>query len=413
MQDRNKPLILFVAEAITLAHFARIVALAKALDPSLYNIVVASDPRYLGLEASFNFTYYPIYTIPATEFAQAISQGKPLYNFKTLIRYVEDDLALLDEIKPDLVVGDFRLSLAVSAPLRKVPYAAVVNAYWSPFADIINYPIPDLTMTRILGSYLAQKLFNIVRPIAFALHAKPFNQVRQRFGLPPLGTDLRQIYTWGNYTLYADSPDVVSISNLPYHHYYLGPILWSAQTPLPVWWNNLPEAKPVVFLTLGSSGQAELLPMVLAALSRLSVSVIVATAGKIALADVPANAYIADYLPMNIVTQRAQLLISNGGSLTTYQALVSGVPIIGLCSNMDQLLNMGAVERLGAGLVLRAAKVTFPDLLAAVAVMLNKPSYKQAAGRLSQLLREVDARKSFQDIVGGILSERNESGSYR
>ena len=167
----RKPVILLVAEAVTLAHFGRIATLAKALASSAYEIAVASDPRYIGLEPSLERAFHPIRSIPSAEFARALAQGKPLYSVETLTRYVEDDLTLLDKLKPDLVIGDFRLSLAVSAPLREIPYAAVVNAYWSPFAST-HYPVPDLPMTRIVGVRLAQKLFDTVRPIAFARHAR-------------------------------------------------------------------------------------------------------------------------------------------------------------------------------------------------------------------------------------------------
>jgi UDP:flavonoid glycosyltransferase YjiC (YdhE family) len=125
---------------------------------------------------------------------------------------------------------------------------------------------------------------------------------------------------------------MVPTHDLPRNHRYLGPVLWSTKTPLPEWWDKLAEDKPVVFLSLGSSGRADLLPMVLGALSLLPVSVVVATAGKAALAEVPANVRIADYLPVDIASRRAQLVMSNGGSLTTYQALASGVPVIGICS---------------------------------------------------------------------------------
>lgn len=412
MQIRSKPVILLVAEAVTLAHFARIMTLAKALDPAVYEVVVASDPRYMNLESPLGCTFHPIYSISSVEFVQALSKGKPVYNVATLTQYVEDDRALLGNIKPDLVVGDFRLSLAVSAPLCKVPYAAIVNAYWSPFADI-RYPVPDLPITRILGIRLAQKIFNIVRPIAFALHARPLNQLRRRFGLPPLGTDLRNTYTWGDFTLYADIPEVVPTRNLPDSHYYLGQVLWSAHAPLPEWWNCLPDDKPVIFLTLGSSGQAEFIPKVLTALSQLPVTVIAATAGKIELTDVPNNAYIADYLPANIATRRAQLVISNGGSLSTYQALSSGVPVIGLCSNMDQLLNMEALERLGVGLILRAARASSDDVIEAVGAMLDEPSYAQAASRLSHTLLHADSGSRFRNIVKEILYKEKKGNSHR
>lgn len=402
MQARNKPVILLVAEAVTLAHFARIAALAKTLDAARYEVVVAADPRYVELEASLGCAFHPIRSIPSAEFAQALARGKPLYDVKTLTQYVEDDLALLDLIKPDLVVGDFRLSLAVSAPLRQIPYAAVVNAYWSPYADI-TYPVPDLPMTRILGVPIAQKLFNLARPIAFALHARPLNQVRRRYGLPPMGHDLRAAYTWGDYTLYADVPELVPTRPLPANHRYLGPPLWSARVPLPEWWSRLPQNKPMVLLTLGSSGRADLLPMALSALSELPVTVIAATAGKIDLADVPANAFVADYLPLDAAVQRSRLVICNGGSLTTYQALASGVPILGICSNMDQLLNMDAIERLGAGVSLRAARVRPDQLKAAVQTLLDLPAYAQATARAGERFRQVDAGQRFREFVAEVL----------
>lgn len=402
MKTRNKPVILLVAEAVTLAHFARIVTLAKALDPAVYEVVIASDPRYLHLEAPLDCVFHPIRSIPSGEFADALARGKPLYSVATLTRYVEDDLMLLDSIKPDLVIGDFRLSLAVSAPLRRIPYAAVVNAYWSPFSDVI-YPVPDLPMTRILGLRLAQKLFDIARPVAFGLHAGPLNRTRQHFGLPPLGRDLRNTYTWADYTLYADIPEVVPTCNLPAHHRYLGPVLWSTEVPLPDWWKRLPRDKPLVFLTLGSSGQAELLPMALSVLSGLAINVIVATAEKITLADAPPNAYIAGYLPVDIAIQCSQVVISNGGSLTTYQALASGVPIIGLCSNMDQLLNMNSIQHLGAGITLRAASLSASGLLDSVTTMLNNPAYAKAANKVGLTVAKSDAGQRLREFVTEVL----------
>ena len=402
MRTRNRPIILLVAEAVTLAHFARIVTLAKALDTSAYEVVVASDPRYANLEATLNCAFHPIWSIPSAEFTHALARGKPLYSIETLTRYVEDDLALINRIKPDLIVGDFRLSLAVSAPLAGIPYATLVNAYWSPYADIA-YPVPDLPMTQLLGVPIAQKLFDIVRPIVFALHAYPLNQLRRRFSLPSLGHDLRAAYTWGNYTLYADAPDLVPTRPLPANHRHLGPPLWSTNTALPEWWSRLPADIPVVLLTLGSSGQANLLPMALSALSELPVTVIAATAGQIELPDVPTNAFVADFLPLAIAARRASLVFCNGGSLTTYQALTFGVPILGVCSNMDQLLNMSAIERMGAGLSLRAACVRPAQLKEAVHALLDTPTYAQAAGQAGEWIRKNNTGQRFRAFISEVL----------
>lgn len=402
MTSHTKPVILLVAEAVTLAHFARIVTLANALDAIKYQIVIASDPRYVHLAAPLNHTFHPLSSISPAQFAAALSRGKPLYDVTTLIQYVENDIELLEFVKPDLVIGDFRLSLAVSAPLRGVRYAALVNSYWSPYAEIA-YPVPDLPMTRLMGVPVAQKLFNLARPMAFLLHGRPLNQVRRHYRLPPLGRDLRTAYSWGDFTLYADVPELVPTRSLPANHYYLGPLLWSARVPLPTWWRQLPPDKPVVLLTLGSSGQADLLPMALDALTDLPLTVIAATAGKIALANLPANAYVTEYLPLQIAIPRASLVICNGGSLTTYQALVSGVPILGICSNMDQLLNMNAIERLGTGLTLRATRLRPDRLKAAVVTLLDRPGYRHAARRTGERFSQFDSGQRFRDFVGDVV----------
>ncbi len=403
IESRKQPVILLIAEAVTLAHFARIVTLAKSLASSEYKIVVASDPRFINLENPFQFEFQPIYSIPSSDFAQALAQGKPLYSIKELTRYVEADLALIDKIKPDIVIGDFRLSLSVSAPLRNVPYAAVVNAYWSPYADT-DYPIPDLPLTKVLGVNIAQQLFNLVRPLVFAMHAKPLNKVRKRYGLSPLGHDLRQAYTWADFTLYADIPEVVPTIQKPPNHYYLGPILWSTKTPPPEWWDKLPDDKPIVFVTLGSSGQADLLPVVLQALSGTPITIIAATAGKIHLTDPAPNVFVKDYLPIDIASQRSQLVISNGGSLTTYQALSNGVPVIGIAGNMDQLLNMQAIERLGAGITIRTDRTTQAGIQQAANSILHTSSHTQAAEQIAQVLRRHDPAKRFREIVTDMLN---------
>ena len=126
--NSGKPKILFVAEAVTLAHVARPAVLVQALDRDEYEVFFATDPRYNQLFPELSGFRYDIWSISSTEFLNALAKGSPLYSKHTLERYVEDDLKLIDQIKPDLIVGDFRLSLSVSARLRQIPYATISNA---------------------------------------------------------------------------------------------------------------------------------------------------------------------------------------------------------------------------------------------------------------------------------------------
>ena len=142
--------VLFIAEAVTLAHVARPAVLAQALDPEKYTVCLACDSRFDTLFPDLPVERRPIYSISTQSFLTALAKGSPLYRTATLRRYVQDDLALIRAWSPDLIVGDFRLSLAVSARAAGVPYLAITNAYWSPYARQ-DYPIPEHILARLLG----------------------------------------------------------------------------------------------------------------------------------------------------------------------------------------------------------------------------------------------------------------------
>ena len=399
----GKPRILFVAEAVTLAHVARPAVLAQSLDRDVYEVFFATDPRYNELFPELSGFRYDIWSISSAEFLNALSRGSPLYSKRTLERYVEDDLKLIDTIKPDLIVGDFRLSLSVSARLRQIPYATITNVYWCVYANN-DYPVPALPMTRILGVRLSQILFDVSRPLAFALHCIPLNSVRRKYGLKSLGYDLRSVYTDADEVLLADMPEYFPIAADAKHHRYIGPIPWSPRSKIPPWWNSIDKTRPIVYVTLGSSGRIDLLPSVLEALAQLPVTVIATTAGRVKLASVPDNAMVSEYLPGDEAAGMAALVVCNGGSLTTYQAIQKGTPVLGIVSNLDQHLNMSYLSRAGIGEVLRSEKAGVEQIRKAVERLLNEPDYKDAAERGRHVTLDYSPLTQFSKFMQEILS---------
>jgi UDP:flavonoid glycosyltransferase YjiC (YdhE family) len=401
----GKPRVLFVAEAVTLAHVARCAVLAGALDPAVYDIVVACDPRYRSFVADPRWRHVELQSIDSARFLHALARGKPVYDTATLGRYVADETALIDRERPDLIVGDFRLSLSVSARLKRVPYATVTNAYWSPFFEGGNaFPIPVLPLTRCLPVPWAQALFDIVRPLAMASHCKPLNRVRVQHGLASLGNELRRVYTDADFVLYADGRDMFPMARLPPNHHWLGPLAWSPPVALPDWWDRLDAGLPCVYVTLGSSGSAEVLSAVLQALADLPINLIASGAGASAVRAVSERTYMAPFLPGDLATERAALVICNGGSLTCQQALMAGVPVLGIASNMDQFLNMEAVVRAKAGVLLRSDRLSAARIRDAVGSLLSKSDWGPGVERLRARLASEDAPRRFADLVRQVLA---------
>ena len=403
--------ILLLAEAVTLAHVARPVALARRLVPAGHTMVLACAARYAGFARSADWQAADLDSIPSEQFARALAQGAPLYDLATLQGYVQADLALIQAHRPDVVVGDFRLSMSVSARLAGVPCLSIANAYWTPHAPA-RFPLPVLPLTRVLPLALARPLFNLFRPLAFAQHCGPMNRLRARHGLPGLGHDLRRVYTDADHLLVADDPALHPLLAARDDVSVIGPLAWSPDLPWPVQPASAPGLagmadsadRPMVYVALGSSGPADALASVLAALADLPVQVMATTAGRPAPAQVPANAQVHDYLPGDRAAARAALVVCNGGSLAVQQALAAGVPVLGVASNMDQFLNMGPVVDAGAGRLIRADRLSVAALRAACQGLLNAPEARLAAQRLQAGMRGLpDPAQVFEAAVRRLL----------
>lgn len=390
--------VLFIAEAVTLAHVGRMLSLAQGLDPQRYEVVVACDPRYRAAIGEVAVPLVEIQTIPSQQFFDALDRGSPIYGWRDLLAYVEQDRALIQAQRPDVIVGDFRLSLAASARLEGKPYLSVTNAYWSPYAQIRPI-VPEIPLTRAVGVRAAQWLFDLFRPIAFARHAAPVNRMLAHFGLPRLAADLRHAYTEADQVLYSDAAELVPHRPLPANHHFIGPVQWSPRVPLPSWWNDMPSDEPLVYVNLGSSGHGKLLPEMLEVLAAMPVTVMAATAGRVALKDLSANEFVADFLPGDQAVRRASLVICNGGSPTCYQALAAGRPVIGLPINLDQYLNMSLVREAGAGLLIRSGQHSAPELRRAVEGMLRDGRHAQRAGQIAQDLARYRPAQTLAGLI--------------
>lgn len=393
--------ILFFAEAVTLAHLARPLALASALDRDSYDITIACDNRHQTLLDQQPYNRVALHSIPSAKFLSALARGTPVYDLATLEQYVEEDLGLIDKIRPDIVVGDFRLSLSVSARLSKVAYAGISNAYWSPYANPA-YICPALPFVSWTGPTLATMLFRLAQPLAFTLHSFPLNRLRKRHGLPGLGGNLRRVYTDADYTLYADVPEMIPTRNLPMNHRYLGPVLWNPPSALPKWWDRLPMDKPLVYLTMGSSGAGDLLPDIIQVCADLPVTLMVAAAGRPQAPPLPDNVFWADYLPGIDAAKRASVVICNGGSPTSHQALSAGVPVLGIAGNLDQFLNMSAVVTAGAGRLIRKDRFTPLSLRSNLLSLLDDPSYRHHANEVAKWFNAYPAELIFSHFLDEI-----------
>lgn len=293
------------------------------------------------------------------------------------------------------MVGDFRLSLSTSAEVCHVPSAVLINAYWSPFAVRERFPVPDHPIIKVLGERLTEQYFPRAIPQVFQHFANPLNAARRKHGLSPVGS-LLEMLTHGSYVLHPDDCELTPVAGAPSHHRFLGPVLWEPSVAAPQLPLEHPEW-PLVYVTLGSSGKADVLPTVVDALAGLQVRAVVATADRVTLPALPANIVQTPFAPGSRLAARSSLVITNGGSTTGYQALAAGTPVVGIPSNFDQYLASQAIVTAGAGLEVKARLATVTTLRSAVRTALDSDALRESAAAIGRRFASADSSMRFRE----------------
>jgi UDP:flavonoid glycosyltransferase YjiC (YdhE family) len=402
----HPPRILFMSEASAISHVARPSLLAAYLHGQGYDVCLARDPRYSNLVCEDGLKVVDLKSLPGSIAQARLARHEPVHDADTLDRYVQEDLRVIREFKPDIVVGDQRHSLAISSRLTEVPYVNIADGHWSPAIDV-QYELPNSPLSGAIGMPLSNLLFQFIQPLAFAYQALPINVVRIKYGLPGISPDIRVCNTYGDYTVFPNDPGLFTLKKpLPPRQTFIGPILWSPAVEKPEWWNQLPEDRPIVYVSLGSTGQPGLLNSVFNVLAQLPVTAMVATAGRWQAATVPENVFVADFLPGTEAALRSRLVICNGGTMSGQQALSAGTPYLGLISNLDQMMFSTVVRRSSACELLRDGDVNESTLRTVILRMLAQEKYKIAAATIAARTKDLESCQKFEMIICSILEDR-------
>ncbi|MCM2280703.1 MAG: hypothetical protein NDI61_02520 [Bdellovibrionaceae bacterium] len=399
-----KKRILFVCETVTLAHIMRPLELACALDRDHYDVHLAAGefPKFLEPQLR-QLTLWPLFSaVPSKVFLQALAKGRLPYDVDRVEQQVQEDLVLLRNILPDVVVGDFRFSLGVSARALGIPYINLTNITWHPTAAI-PHQAPDHPIARLFGERAAAQLFHWIRPRLYRSFAEPFNQAARSLHLQEFGS-LSALHISGDYAFYADLPTLVRTAALPARHRLGGPVMPSIQTQLTQPLPGAGDPRPIIVVSMGSSGYQHMVPKIAEALSRLPVLAYIATAGGAIEGQSYENVIVASYLPLETLFERASLVICNGGSPTGYLALSKGVPFLAIPANLDQFNFSAAVIQRGAARRLRPEHVTSATILREVEEMLKDAQTKKCAMDLKAEIAAIPTSQVFQKLIDEITN---------
>ena len=98
----------------------------------------------------------------------------------------------------------------------------------------------------------------------------------------------------------------------------------------------------------------------------------------------PKNARVLGFVPQAEILPRAAVVVTHGGSGSTFGALAHGCPMLLLPQGADQFENASACAAAGAGVALLPGDQTPDKLRAALTSLLGDPRYADAAHRIAE-----------------------------
>ena len=379
---------LIVAAGNSLSHVGKALALRAALVGKGHRVILAA-----GRDFTWLFTWLGGISFEVVADVQETDHS----SFPTISWFINgevvrncllEEVALIEKIKPDVVVGIFRFTLKAAAKMVGVPFCALSCGCLLPeLEEPLGFFSDDEGAVR-----QRENIDYFFRYVGTRL-ARAFKQL----GFSEAVTDGRWMLT-GEKTLLWDFPEFMPIQERA-DRVYCGPLDWH-DWPFDDFDCTVlgGSAKPLAVVSFGTCNASKyILQRVTENLLWLGYRVIISTAGQNGLSwQMPRH---PDVQVVNMVSlpelfAQAALLVTHGGQLTIFSAIRAKIPILVMPFQPEQAHNAICLERIGCGARLIDA-VPFSGKPEVYRQVLAEMSDFQLRKRIKRLVEREDLNRNL------------------
>jgi rhamnosyltransferase subunit B len=313
-----------------------------------------------------------------------------------------------------LIAGEIVLAAPLIAEEQRLPW---VSALLSPFSfySIYDPPVspyaPSLAFLTRLGWRFNKITIELSRR-AFRHWWEPVHRLRREKGLQPAGDPLFEVKFSAHLILALFSAEIAPPQpDWPPHTVQPGYLFYDqdeARSGLsPELDAFLQSGKAPIVFTLGSSAVHD--PRGFFAesadaariLNRRSVFLLAQNEPPTGLSS---DSIAVPYAPFSELFPRAAVIVHQGGSGTTAQALRAGRPTLIMPCAFDQPDNAARVKRIGTGLTISRNSYKAQTAARMLANLLNDPVYAANAERMGHRIRAEDGLSGACDAIEKLLA---------
>lgn len=389
--------ILFVTDANFLSHLLRSMEIARVLRNRGHKVLFAADGLYLHFLEKHGFEYHRIYTNDPVHTMKATRASMfRYYNADRIRKSVTSEVACIQKADPEIVVGDFRWTLRMSAEYCRVPYVGIINTMWTPYYSRMRSISEKMVLRKIFGRRFMEKFSPFGQRLMMRRRGKPFYKLCRELGITPIKNLNREMY--GDYNLMPDLPEFCPTENLPDNFCFIGPLFASDDMIGVSRKANLP-AEPYLYATLGSTATPKMISKLFDAFAGKAVSLVMTTGNQPIQTPVPGNIHLFDYLPAGQAYANATAVVCHGGQGTLYQALSYGMPIIGIATHNDQQWNLDRVTDLQLGKQFGEDSCSPHEIYDAYSEVTTDPIYRKNCMAMRDRIKQYNAPEKAADEI--------------
>lgn len=261
------------------------------------------------------------------------------------------------------------------------------------FLPLVDFPpCPRAVVTNVFIAH--PTVVETSEGMNFAEVEAEVNRKRAQRGLPALGS-LLDLYRADRVLLADPSPIVRAFVDLPANFVACGAASWTLAGRLPP---ELEDRQDLLVMSMGTTGRVNFRPnQIEKARVRAGCSHSVYVGSKFERMRRRGVAeFQYEWLPLDALLERTKIVLSQGGTGSTYQALSKGIPVIALPKHYNQDRLGRILEDLGVGLCVGEDDQIGPRLNAVDFDALAR----NAKGFAADMARENGAEKMAKEIEG-------------
>lgn len=327
---------------------------------------------------------------------------------------IQDLRAIIDEYRPDALLGDPAVAATRIIGETGGPPAAVLNI------TVLSFEHPDLPAFGLglpfKDSWLARLrnrlTYQLVDHVVFKSVNRAYKALATRHGWPvrPFRPTLSPFLHLQPMVPSFEYP----VKDIPPEVRFIGVLLPDPPRDFvpPKWWDRVIHGgKPIVLVTQGTiaTNADELIRPTLEALAQEDVWVIAATGGPAAIDlgfPIPGNAIVEPFIPFVTFMPHVTAYVTNGGYGGICIALANGVPIVSAGTTEDKMEVGNRVSFSGVGINLKTNRPAAARVRSAVRALLDEPRYRERAKRIQAELAAHHAAAEAADLLEQLARSR-------